>query len=386
MLLAAELVLLVLWLRLAVSCALGILAQRGKPPIDKNEGTASRISVVIPALNEEETIGATLSSLFEQEPPPWEILVVDDGSSDRTGELAEQWLSGREGGRVIRLPRNRGKAEALNIGIRAASGDFVATVDADTRLDAGALTAALATLVGRGAGAAAFYLEVANRTTLLERLQRQEYVTSMNFERVGQDAVGMISILPGAATLYRRELLIAYPFSSRTRTEDADLTLELARSGIRVVLAAEAVASTIAPVSVAELLSQRVRWTTGHLQCCTRHAYPSGGYWRFRLGVFPNFVASTLLGGLGLLAMIPLWSGRHTSLLGLDWIEVSLIAIVLAYAQRGCATLIDGQRREGVWIFLLEPAATGLLCISSLLGALYSLTRNRSDFSKNWTK
>lgn len=83
------------------------------------------ISVVIPAHNEEARIGATVRALRGL-PSIDEILVVDDGSADRTADCAEA-----AGGRVLRLPANRGKGTALNEGVRAARGDLLLLLDAD---------------------------------------------------------------------------------------------------------------------------------------------------------------------------------------------------------------------------------------------------------------
>ncbi|MGZ9261017.1 MAG: glycosyltransferase [Candidatus Binatia bacterium] len=374
MIVVAELALLFLWLRLAFFCALGIFAWTRRPAQGEYVHAPGRVSVVIPALDEEDTIESTLSSLICHQPAPWEIIVVNDGSTDRTREISRKRLEGMERGQVIDLPSNRGKAEALNIGIRATSGSFVATIDADTLVEPGALNAALAALVKRDAGAVAFYLDVGNRATVLGQLQRQEYVATMNFERAGQNAIGAISILPGAATLYRRDVLIANPFSPRTRTEDADLTLYLARQDVRIVLAADAVASTVAPGTVADLLAQRVRWTAGHLQCCALHVLERGGASRrFRFAVFPNFVASTLFAAAGLAALITVWVEGRTSIMGLGWLEVSAISIVLTYSQRGCVSILDSGRRPRLRFFLLEPFASNLVGISSFIGALCSL-------------
>lgn len=371
---AAELILLVLWVRLVVVFALGIFALTRRRAQDKGAAVSGTVSVVVPAFNEAETIEATLAALLRQDPPPFEIIVVNDGSSDATAELARQRLAGVARARVIELPLNCGKAEALNAGIRSAGGAFIATIDADTLLLPGALSAALAALLVRDAGGVAFYLDVANADTILGQLQRQEYVSALNFERAGQDTIGAISILPGAASLYRRELLIAHPFSGRTRTEDADLTLTLSARGIRAALAPEAMATTLVPATVAGLYAQRVRWTAGHLQCCRTHWMPvPPAAWRFRWLVFPNFVASTLLAAGGLAALLAIMAIGPTGLLAMDWRTATLISILLTYAQRGGVRMLDRSRRVPLHVLLMEPMATNLVNLSGLVGAVGSL-------------
>ena len=83
------------------------------------------LSVIVPAYNSEKTIEKTLISLKKQTLVPDEILIVDDSSTDRTAEIAERYFQ------VVRLPQNMGPARARNIGIKRATGDIIAFIDAD---------------------------------------------------------------------------------------------------------------------------------------------------------------------------------------------------------------------------------------------------------------
>ncbi len=88
---------------------------------------AGRITIVIPAYNEEHAIKSVLASLLAQLPAAVaEVIVVDDGSTDRTGDIAEE-----SGVRVLRQPTNRGYGASLKAGIRAATGEYILTMDAD---------------------------------------------------------------------------------------------------------------------------------------------------------------------------------------------------------------------------------------------------------------
>ncbi|OBQ15481.1 glycosyltransferase family 2 protein [Anabaena sp. AL93] len=374
MLLLAEIVVILLWVRITVFCALNIWYWWAKVPKDSLIHPQSQISVIVPAFNEEMHIKRTLISLLEHEPKPWEIIVVDDGSTDMTAEIARRHLTGIDRAKVIELPVNMGKAEALNIGIQAASCNFIATIDADTRLDQYALESAITAITERQADAVAFYLDVDNQLGFLEALQRQEYMTSMNFERMGQDAIGAISILPGAATLFRRELLVANPFSARTRTEDADLTLSLAKQGLRIVLAEKAVARTIVPATWADLVAQRTRWIAGHLECCVFHVIQKGSAkCYFRAITLPNFAISTFTVLVGLLALAAILVGGRTTFLRMEWIDAVKISIALVYAQRAIAWLLTGMIRTRVDHFLLEPLFTNFINTFCFIRALYSL-------------
>jgi len=188
--------------------------------------------------------------------------------------------------------------------------------------------------------------------------------------------IAAIPILPGAATLFRREVLLAHPFSRRSRTEDADLSLGLARQGLRLALADRAVASTVVPDSWAALLAQRTRWIAGHLQCCVLHTFQRGGArWPFRLLIFPNFVVSTLMVPCASIALAAVWMEGRMRILGLDWSDATLVSIALAYVQRGSAWMLAGRRRAPVGQVLLEPFVTNLVSCICFLAALGALAR-----------
>ncbi|MBC7778802.1 MAG: glycosyltransferase family 2 protein [Proteobacteria bacterium] len=384
--LVAELTLILLWVRMVLCCGLGVWAWRRSLPFT-SAATApppsSRVSIVVPAFDEALHIETTLRSLVAQDIQPWEIIVIDDGSADATADIARRCLAGIARTRVIRMPVNQGKAQALNVGIGAASGEIVATIDADTRLEPRALGSALRTMARARADAVAFYLDVDNSSSLLGAVQRQEYVAALNFERAGQDVLGAISILPGAATLFTRESLSSQGFCARSCTEDADLTLSLSRRGLRMVAAEGAVASTVVPACWTELFAQRTRWITGHLQCCFFHAAPKVGDARnFGTVTFPNFLLSTLMAPVGFLALVSIAATGRTMLWRFDWTDAVVISVLLVYAQRACAWLIAGKRRTRSSCFLLEPFIThgvSTVCFVKALCVLLwiKLPRNR---------
>lgn len=108
----------------------------------------SLVSVVIPAYNAEETIGATLTGVLTQTYPHVEVILVDDGSRDRTGDICRSY-----GDRVTYVRQdNAGSSEARNVAMKRASGDFIAFCDADDMWLPGYLAAALETYVRSGGG------------------------------------------------------------------------------------------------------------------------------------------------------------------------------------------------------------------------------------------
>lgn len=94
-----------------------------------------RLSVVIPAYNEESTIGSVLESLMRELPNIYEIIVVDDGSKDQTASIAQKFSEEHALIKLIRQPKNQGKTAALKVGFAATSGDIVLVQDADQEYD-----------------------------------------------------------------------------------------------------------------------------------------------------------------------------------------------------------------------------------------------------------
>jgi len=228
------------------------------------------VSVVIPAYNEGRVIGRTVRSVLAQGYDHFELIVVDDGSSDDTSEEARA-SSADERLRVIRHP-NGGKAAALNHGMTLASGEVIVVIDADTLLAPNAIQHLVRPLADPRVGAVAGNAKVGNRVNLVTRWQAVEYVTSQNLDRRAFVMLNCITVVPGAIGAWRRSAVLdAGGFRTDTLAEDQDLTITLLRRGHRVALADQAVALTEAPETFEALLKQRFRWSFGTLQCAWKH-------------------------------------------------------------------------------------------------------------------
>ncbi|MDX6668971.1 MAG: hypothetical protein QOK04_2351, partial [Solirubrobacteraceae bacterium] len=230
---------------------------------------APPVSIVVPAYNEAVGIERAVRSLAESDYPELEVIVVDDGSVDGTGELVEQLALHRV--EVIRQP-NTGKSGALNRGIAAASHAVIVTVDADTLFEPATLASLVQPLAAPEVGAVAGNTKVGNRQGLLGRWQHIEYVMGFNLDRRLYDVLRCMPTVPGAIGAFRREALEqAGGFSAATLAEDTDLTIAIGRAGWRVVYAEDARAWTEAPASLGALWRQRYRWSFGTMQAAWKH-------------------------------------------------------------------------------------------------------------------
>jgi poly-beta-1,6-N-acetyl-D-glucosamine synthase len=235
-------------------------------------------SIIIPAYNEAKLIEQTLYSLLELDYPRFEIIVVDDGSSDETARLAAafagRYPTAAGGSARVRVltKTNGGKATALNAGIAAARYDFLLCVDGDSEIEPDTLRRAMRHFRDPSIGAVAGNVKVKNRRSLWTRLQALEYVEGLNMARSAQSLLHLVNIIPGPVGVFRREALRgAGWYSPDTFAEDCDVTLKMLRAGWRVVYEPRAVAWTEAPQGLLDLLKQRYRWTRGILQAVRKH-------------------------------------------------------------------------------------------------------------------
>lgn len=232
------------------------------------------VTIIVPAYNEGPVIQSAIRSLLDLDYPAYEILVVDDGSTDDTYARATT-LEGRHGGVVVRVvsKANAGKAHALNTGIAIARHPFVLCMDGDSRLDRETLRTAMRHFVDAKVGAVAGNVKVVNRDGLWTRLQALEYIEGLNMARRAQGFLRVVNIIPGPIGIFRRDTLSGVGgYDSDTYAEDADLTLKILTAGWHIVYEDRAIAYTEAPESLLDLIKQRYRWTRGILQALRKRA------------------------------------------------------------------------------------------------------------------
>ncbi|MEU9572891.1 glycosyltransferase [Streptomyces massasporeus] len=231
--------------------------------------TSGPVTVLVPAYNEEAGIGATLRSLLDSRHRQLQVVVIDDGSTDRTADIA-----GNMGDARVEVVRqvNAGKAAALNTGLAHARYDIVVMVDADTVFEPDAIDRIVQPLAHPAVGAVSGNTKVGNRRSLLARWQHLEYVFGFNLDRRMFEVLECMPTVPGAIGAFRRDAVLGVGgVSEDTLAEDTDLTMALWRSGWRVLYEESAVAWTEVPTSIRQLWRQRYRWCYGTLQAMWKH-------------------------------------------------------------------------------------------------------------------
>ena len=260
--------------RLVIVGIFAIIDRLRRPYRQASPGFCPRVAVLIPAYNEESVIVRTIRSVLNSDYKNLRIIVIDDGSLDRTAEVAAAaYAQDIAAGRLqVLTKRNEGKASALNYALERISEEVYIGIDADTVIAPDAISKLVPHFEDPAIGAIAGNAKVGNRVNLWTRWQALEYITSQNFERRALNLFHVITVVPGAIGAWRTAPVKAaggYPLN--TVAEDADLTMSLLESGWKVDYEDRALAYTEAPINARGLMRQRFRWSFGTLQAIWKH-------------------------------------------------------------------------------------------------------------------
>jgi cellulose synthase/poly-beta-1,6-N-acetylglucosamine synthase-like glycosyltransferase/peptidoglycan/xylan/chitin deacetylase (PgdA/CDA1 family) len=314
------------------------------------------VSVVVPAYNEAVVIARTVGSLAASDYPEFDVVVVDDGSTDGTAEIVEGL--GNQRVRVVTQP-NAGKAAALNTGIRHTSGEVVVMVDADTIFEPETMRRLVQPFATQAVGAVSGNTKVGNRRTMIGRWQHIEYVMGFNLDRRMYEILQCTPTVPGAVGAFRRDVLESVGgVSGATLAEDTDLTLAISRSGFRVVYVEDARAWTEAPANLSGLWRQRYRWSFGTMQAVWKHkralfsrAARERRVGRFALPYLILFQIALPIAApvIDLFALYGLLFGNLSRVLGY-WVAFNLFQIAVAI----CAFRMDRESLRPLWALPLQ--------------------------------
>ena len=240
-------------------------------------GFAPFVSIIVPVFNEGKIINNSILSLLKLDYKNYEIIIVNDGSTDDTKQVAGSMVGYQDGkyGKIkvslINQP-NLGKARALNAGIYFSKSEFVLCMDGDSQLAPESIKVAVRHFKDPKIGAVAGNVKVLNRKRFFTDLQALEYIEGLNMARSAQSYIKLVNIIPGPIGIFRRKAIEQAGFySSDTYAEDADLTLKVLSKGWKIYYEPKSISYTEAPVTLQQLLKQRYRWTRGILQSIRKH-------------------------------------------------------------------------------------------------------------------
>lgn len=267
------------------------------------------ISVLLSAHNEESCIVESVRALCQLNYPDYEIVVINDGSTDSTLTSLKESFGLRRVSSVYRpiletaevrafyasalVPNltvidkvHSGKADSLNVGINVSRAPYFCSVDADSILERDSLmrlmwpiieapevvkaTGGIVRIVNGSVVKDGRLAEVRMPDDSLSRLQVVEYIRSFLFGRAGLSALNSLLVISGTFSMFHKKTVLAVGgYSTRTVTEDMELVVRLhryfmkAKQKYRISFVPDPICWTVAPRNFAELAKQRKRWHAG---------------------------------------------------------------------------------------------------------------------------
>lgn len=352
------------------------------------------VSVLVPAHNEEAVIHRSVSAMLRMDYPAFEVIVVDDGSTDGTLAALEP-LMADERLRLVRKPANEGKAMAINDALPLSRGEILMGLDADAEPDPQMLRFIVPHFDAPRVAAVTGNPRVRNVDTFLARLQAVEFSSIISLLRRAQRVWGRIVTVSGVVAAVRRSAVFDVGgYSPDMPTEDIELTWKLQKRHYDVRYEPRAICWMTVPLSYRGLWRQRLRWARGLAQVLHKHADVMVTWKSRRL--WPVFVESSLsiLWSVCFVFLAALWTLSYS--VGLPPIGASPIPnlwgmsiATLCLLQLLVGVLIDRRYDPGIVRFL--PYAVwypiiywAFLALTTVV-ALPHLLRRPSRQSVRWS-
>jgi len=319
------------------------------------------VSIVIPAYNEEANLARCLDSISKQDfRGKMEVIVVNDGSTDKTGIIASRYPVS-----LLEMERNVGKAQALNQGLIRSKNELIVFSDSDSEMADNAISILARSLRNRpdahAVAGRVLVRDALGRENLLQCFQRMEYQFEQDVNRFLQSLSGGVLVCPGPLFAIRREVIDVLQFSDRTVVEDADFTIRAQMRSMKVIQEPRAMVYTRAPQSLGDWFAQRKRWWYGNLQLWELYnGWAKGNPWMI-LNYF-GFVNSLI--SLLLLLLLPLLLMRIDNL---QVVLLSSLAYIGAPLLLSCLMMAPFFRTETRLVPMLLPYCLIYLMMKTLV-------------------
>lgn len=357
--------------------------------------SAPMVSLLVPCYNEEETISETIARLDELDYPDYEIIAIDDGSSDRTFERLKDLAEDYERLRVVRMVHNAGKANALYHGLLVSNGEIIVGVDADSYLARDALLYMVPHFTnkntGERVGAVTGNPRVRNRSSLLAKLQLCEYASIISLIKRTQRVLGKVMTVSGVCVAFRKKALLDWGLWDRDMiTEDVAVTWKLEKRFWDVRYEPRALCWMLVPETIKGLWNQRKRWSRGGMEVMGRHAGIFGNISERRM--FPVFIEQLasyawavcwlLLFILGIITFV-----RGGTLMPYYWKSqfLSFVCVIQFIVAMTLDSKYDPSLMKYcawvIWYPLLFWYVNALVVLSVMPASILSIFRRRDSFA-----
>lgn len=341
-----------------------------KSTMPDNAAGSFSVSMLIPACDEERVIGRILQRITEMTYPKdkLKVIVIDDASADRTGEIAESYSRTHDFIKVVHRDRNegrRGKASALNAGLRQAQGEIIICFDADYYPQRDILEHLTKEFADPTVGAVQGRVTVLNEPkNIVTRLAALERIGGYRIDQQARDTMGLITQFGGTVGGFRRDLLERLGgWDESMLAEDTDLTFRVYLAGYRVRYVGEAESYEEAVEDWRAYWRQRYRWAKGHMQCAFKHSLAVMRDRKLRLWqrvdglLLLNVYFMPILALISWMIFVPLFLLHPPAWFSMAWtlIPISLYSFVGNFApffEAGVGAYLDGRRRA-LWLLSL---------------------------------
>lgn len=300
------------------------------------------VSILLPCYNEGDLAEETISHLFEQTYPNYEVIAVNDGSSDNTKEVLNQLEAKYPKLKVVHLETNQGKAMAMNMGAMLSDNEFLVGIDGDAVLEPHAVHWLMTHFIRNGhrVGAVTGNPRVRNRSTLLGKVQVGEFSSIIGLIKRAQRIYGRVFTVSGVVSAFRKSALhqIGY-WSTDMVTEDIDVSWRLQMNHWDVRYEPKALCWILMPETFRGLWRQRLRWAQGGMEVFKRYVgklfhWKKRRMWlvafEYLLSVIWSFTAASivLLWLLGLFIPMPDYLYVSTILPGWNGVILGLACLI----------------------------------------------------------
>lgn len=227
-----------------------------------------KVAVLVPCFNEADNAEETLTHALKLDYPDFEVIAINDGSSDNTAEILDELTLRYDKLRVVHLAQNQGKAMALQAGSLLSDAEYLIGIDGDALLDPYAAKWMMRHfLKDPSIAAVTGNPRIRTRSTLLGRIQVGEFSSIVGMIKRAQRIFGRLFTVSGVVTAFRKTAVheVGY-WSPDMLTEDIDITWKLQRAGWDVEFEPNALVWILMPETLGGLYKQRLRWAMGGAQ------------------------------------------------------------------------------------------------------------------------
>ncbi len=243
-------------------------------------GFAPKVSILVPAYNEEVGILSTVESIARSTYRKIELIVINDGSTDNSDKIMRDFIDRYNFRKRITkdgidikyfYKENGGKAKALNFALARATGDIIITVDADCVVDKNAIGNFIKPFADPKIDVAVGNVKIGNTESAVTTVQFLEFMNSF-YSKAAEEVLGAIYIVGGAAAAFNRNVFERVGLYDHTNiTEDIEVSLKARKHGMNIAYASDAIIYTEGAPTLEGLVKQRTRWKIGWFQTMGRH-------------------------------------------------------------------------------------------------------------------